>query len=417
MKKKINKAWRFKGNEMRYLGMIFNKDIKPRSSRSMNERLEQKFAKIHKQKFAVTANSGTSTLHMALTSLGVGHGDEVIIPSLTVAMCGYAVWQCGAVPVYTDVCEDTFLINPKDIEKKITKKTKAIMVVHLYGLVCDMEKILKIAKKNNIKVVEDCAQCFLGKDSKNRISGTIGDIGSWSFDTVKVITTAEGGIVTTNNRMLAEKMRKFGGNGFKNLTASFGKIRIDKDKFQDPNWFRHDTLSYNYRMSEICAAVGLAQTEKLKYFVKKRIFAGKSFYKFIKKTGTKLLTVQKVPSKYIHVYFTFAAIFNGSKWGIKWQEFRKKFISYGGDGIYAAWKTVDNEIPFKKANKYGLISGSKKISKSYGWGKTPVAHKLQRNLMQFTTNQKNSFEVKKQIIAFKKTISFFEKKIKSKKNK
>ena len=416
MKKKLNRAWRFKGKEMHYLKTILNQDIKPGSSKSMNEKLEKKFAKLHKQKFAITANSGTSTLHMALSALGVGHGDEVIIPSLTVAMCGYAIWQCGAVPVYADVCEDTFLIDPKDIEKKITKKTKAIMVVHLYGLVCNMKKILKIAKKNNIGVVEDCAQCFLGKDSENRISGTIGDIGSWSFDTVKVMTTGEGGIVTTNKKILAEKMRKFGGNGFKNLTASFGNIRIDKDKFQDPNWFRHDTLSYNYRMSEICAAVGLAQVEKLKTFVKKRIFAGLSFYKFIKRSGTKLLIPQKTPKKYTHSYFTFAAIFNGSQRGIKWQEFRKKFMSYGGDGIYAAWKTVDNEIPFKKARNNGLLSGSIKISKSYGWGQTPIAHKLQKKLMHFTTNQQNTLEVKKQINALKKTLSFFESKIALKKH-
>jgi len=110
--------------------------------------LEIKFAKIHNQRYAVTANSGTSTLHMALNAFGVGHGDEVIIPGLTVAMCGYAVWQCGAVPVFADIKKDTFLIDPEDIQRKITKKTKAIMVVHLYGLMCNMTEIMKIAKKN-----------------------------------------------------------------------------------------------------------------------------------------------------------------------------------------------------------------------------------------------------------------------------
>ena len=116
--KKNKKGWRFKGKELEYLKKVLHNDFSAGSSNSMNELLEKKFAKLHKQRFAITSNSGTSTLHMALYALGVGRGDEVIIPSLTVAMCGYAVWQCGAVPVYTDVCEDTFLIDPTNIEKQ-----------------------------------------------------------------------------------------------------------------------------------------------------------------------------------------------------------------------------------------------------------------------------------------------------------
>ena len=155
-------GWRFKGNELLYLKKLLDKDFSSGSSASMNESLEKKFSKLHNQKYAITANSGTSTLHMALNAFGVGHGDEVILPSLTVALCGYAIWQCGAVPVYADVDENTFLIDPLDIEKKITYKTKAIMPVHLYGLMCDMSSIMKIARKNNLYVIEDCAQCFFG---------------------------------------------------------------------------------------------------------------------------------------------------------------------------------------------------------------------------------------------------------------
>ena len=113
---------------------------------------------MHNQNYAITANSGTSTLHMALDAVVVGHGSEVILPSLTVAMCGFAVWQCGATQVYCDVNKN-FLIDPKDIERKVNEKTKAIMVVHLYGLMCDMDEIMKISKYK-IPVVEDCAQCF-----------------------------------------------------------------------------------------------------------------------------------------------------------------------------------------------------------------------------------------------------------------
>ena len=352
--------WRFKGNEIKYVNQVLSTGFSAKSSATMNEKLEKKFAKIHGQNYAITANSGTSTLHMALDAVGVGHGDEVIVPSLTVAMCGYSIWQCGAVPVYCDIDEKTFLIDPKDIQKKITKRTKAIMVVHLYGLMCDMQSIMRIAKKNKIAVIEDCAQCFLGTDDKNRISGTIGAVGSWSFETTKHITTGDGGIVTTNNKNYAISMRKLNSAGYKNLKANSGKIRINRDKFQDPNWVRHDKLSYNYRLSEICAAVGLAQLERLKFFVKKRNEMGSLFNHELLKLNTKILIPQLVPNGFYHSYFSFAAKFEGSNYGIKWQDFRKKFMKSGGDGIYAAWKILPDEGPFKKAMKFGLISVAKK---------------------------------------------------------
>ena len=399
--------WRFKGNEIKYVNQVLSTGFSAKSSATMNEKLEKKFAKIHGQNYAITANSGTSTLHMALDAVGVGHGDEVIVPSLTVAMCGYSIWQCGAIPVYCDIDEKTFLIDPKDIQKKITKKTKAIMVVHLYGLMCDMQSIMRIAKKNKIAVIEDCAQCFLGTDDKKRISGTIGAVGSWSFETTKHITTGDGGIVTTNNKNYAISMRKLNSAGYKNLKANSGKIRINRDKFQDPNWVRHDKLSYNYRLSEICAAVGLAQLERLKFFVKKRNEMGSLFNDELLKLNTKILIPQLVPNGFYHSYFSFAAKFEGSNYGIKWQEFRKKFMDNGGDGIYAAWKILPDEGPFKRAMKFGLISGKRKISESYGYGETPVARMLQKKIMQFTTNQENKKQMLKQIYALKKTIDYF----------
>ena len=109
------------------------------------------------------------------------------------------------------------------------------MVVHLYGLMCDMDKIMSIAKKHKLRVLEDCAQCFLGKDNYGRVAGAVGHVGSWSFEVTKHIATGDGGIVTTDTAKFAESMRKFGSAGYKNLTADSGKIRIDKDKFQDPN--------------------------------------------------------------------------------------------------------------------------------------------------------------------------------------
>ena len=387
-----DKGWKFKGHEFEYIKQVLDSGFGASESGTMNERLERKFGEIHNLSYAVTANSGTSTLHMALNSFGVGPGDEVLIPSLTVAMCGFAVWQCGATPVYVDILQDTFLMDPVDLERKITNKTKAIMPVHMYGNMCDMEKIMNIANKNNLFVVEDCAECQLSTDDKNRIAGTVGHVGSWSFENSKHLTTGDGGIVATNDESLAISMRKFSSAGFKNLTAVSGKTRISRDMFQDPNWERHDTLAFNYRMPELCAAVGLAQCERIKEFVNLRVEMAKEYISVIK--NSTLLIPQKQQTGYKNTYYTFAARFLGENKGITWNDFRKKYIEYGGDGIYAAHQLVYNEPCFKENN--------------IGYGKTPIAEKLQKELMLFTTNQSNKEEREIQINALQKTLKNFE---------
>jgi perosamine synthetase len=130
---KTSNSWRFTGNELKYVKEVLDSGFGSSTSGNMNQRLERSFAERFNVKYAVTSNSGTSTLHSALMAFGVGPGDEVIIPALTVIMCGYAVLMTGARPVFADVDNDTFLIDPKDVERKITSRTKAIMVVHLYG--------------------------------------------------------------------------------------------------------------------------------------------------------------------------------------------------------------------------------------------------------------------------------------------
>ena len=385
--------WRFKGNELKYLKEVLGSGFSAKNCTAMSERLERAFAEKHGVKYAIAANSGTSTLHMALKAFNIQPGDEVIIPALTVAMCGFAVVHCGATPVYADVLKDTFLIDPTDIERKITAKTKAIMPVHIYGLMCDMGRIKEIADKYHLYVVEDCAQCFLAKNAKGQLSGTVGDVGSWSFESSKHMACGEGGIVTTNNDELAKRMRKFGGLGFTNLTATSGKVRISKDKFQDPDWKRHDTIGLNYRLSEPCAAIALAQLERLPDFVSRRQKMAESYTQIINNTGTKLLVPQKTPSSYEHTYYTYGALFMGESYGISWKDFRKKYVENGGDGIYSAWQTVNNEPAFE----------------NIGYGVVPIAEYLQRNLMQFTTNQKNEQERRKQADILYHTLSYFRK--------
>jgi len=386
-----DKGWKFTGNELKHLKEVLSSGFGASETGTMNEKLEKIFAEIHNKKYAITANSGTSTLHMALNAFGVKENDEVIVPSLTVAMPGFSIWQCGANPVFSDVLPDTFLMNPKDIEKKITEKTKAILAAHMYGNMCNMDEIMKIAKKNNLYVLEDCAQCFLATDDKGRKSGTIGDVGSWSFENSKHITSGDGGIVLTDNEELATKMRQFGGVGFKNINASEGKIRISRENFQNPTWERHTIMAYNYRMPELCAAVALAQCERINEFVELRKKMAQEYLDIIKNSN--LFVEQKTQEGYTNTYWTFAARFLGERFGIGWQTFRKKYIEFGGDGIYAATQLVYNEPAFKN-NKIGRC-------------KTPIAEELQKELMLFTTNQKNQEERNNQILAFEKALEFF----------
>ena len=387
----MSKGWRFLGNEREYVDEVLTSGFGASESGSMNERLEKKFADLHKKKFAISANSGTSTLHMALNAFGVRPGDEVIIPALTVAMPGFAVWQCGAIPVFADVLEDTFLMNPDDVRKKINSKTKAIMPVHMYGNMCNMDSIMKLANEHKLFVLEDCAESLYASNDKDQKAGTIGHVGSWSFENSKHLSTGDGGIVATNDEELATKMRQFGGVGFKNITAKTGKVRISRDQFQDPKYERHNMFAYNYRLPELCAAIGLAQCERLSYFVELRELMGQSYLNTI--NDSDLFLVQKTESGYRNTYWTFAARFLGNDYGISWYDFRKKYVENGCDVIYSAHQTINNEPCFKNSN--------------IGYGDVPIAESLQKELMLFTTNQKNESERHIQIDALEKTMNFY----------
>ena len=148
-----NKGWRFETNERKYLDEVLSSGFGAGESGTFNERLERMFADMHNQRYAITANSGTSTLHMGLYAGGIKAGDEVLIPTIGPAMTGYSVWQSGATPVYVDARVDTFLMDMNDARKKITKKTKAIMPVHIYGLMCDMTAVLALAEEFNLHIV------------------------------------------------------------------------------------------------------------------------------------------------------------------------------------------------------------------------------------------------------------------------
>ena len=216
------------------------------------EKFENLFAKKVGAKYAVAVNSGTSALHLALATLGINPGDEVIVPTYTMISSAFAVSYLGAKPVFVD-CDDYYQIDPKLIQKAITKKTKAIMPVHIYGHPVNMDKIEAIAKKYKLAVIYDAAESHGAKYKGKEIGGR-GLASCYSFYANKIITTGEGGMIVTNNKDFADLARNL------------------KDvAFSTERHFWHKRLGYNFRMTNLTAAVGLAQTEQYEKLVTARI--------------------------------------------------------------------------------------------------------------------------------------------------
>lgn len=206
---------------------------------------EKKFSDYCGRKFGVATSNGTTALHLALVALGIGKGDEVIVPDITFAATINAVLYTGATPVIVDIEEDGWCIDPDEVERAVTSKTKAIIPVHIYGQPCDMGKIMDIAKKHNLYVVEDCAEAH-GAMYDGKKVGSFGDIGCFSFFGNKVITTGEGGMCITNSPELEQKMR---------LYRDHGMSRERK--------YYHEVVGFNYRMTNLQAAIGVAQLENI----------------------------------------------------------------------------------------------------------------------------------------------------------
>lgn len=393
MIKKNKKFWRFSGNEEKYVNEIFKRGFKF-ENKAFSERLENKFSALHNIKYSICINSCTSALHVAFLAIGLKKNDEVIVPCLTPIMCGTTIHLAGGTPVYADVDPETFLIDIKDIKKKITKKTKAILAVHMYGGICNLKELKKICKEYKLFLIEDCAESMLARDENDFITGTIGDIGCWSFQSAKQLTCGDGGMLTTNNATLAKRMRKFSNLGFKVLDENSNKIVVSKDERQNPNYKRFDKIGFNYRMNEFSAAIALAQCERVNFFINKRRKAALALTKIIK--NNKYLIPQKIPKKAFSTYYTLAVKLNiKDKKNLSWFKFRKKFMQYGGDGIYAASRLIHQE-PAIKNNRIGKKSHL-----------TPEAKKLQKNLLLFTTNQNDQQEINVQTKALRRTINYF----------
>ena len=250
------------------------------------ERFEKDFAKFTSSKFAIATSNGTAALHLSLLALGVKEGDEVITTPFTFIASVNAILYVGAKPVFVDIDPKTFNINPFLIEEKITSKTRAILPVHLFGLPADMKKILGIAKKYNLFVLEDAAQAH-GARIGNQMIGSFGDLAAFSFYPTKNMTTGEGGMITTNNEVLAKKLKMLRNHGMEKR-------------------YYHDMLGFNFRMTNIAAAIGIHQLKKIKDFNKKRIENAQFLTEHL--SGVEGIKIPFIPAGFTHVFHQYTIL-------------------------------------------------------------------------------------------------------------
>lgn len=272
---------------------------------------EGSFAGYINRRHAVAVNSGTNALILALKAIDLPEGSEVIIPSFTIISCALACIYNNLVPVFIDSEEETWNMDVSKIKEKITEKTKAIMPVHIYGHPVDMDKIMKVAERYNLYIIEDFAEA-IGSEYKGRRCGSFGDISCVSFYANKAITTGEGGMCLTDNGELAEKMRRL-----RNLA------------FIPEKRFVHYELGFNFRITNIQAAIGLAQVERIGEHVERKVWIGKTYSGLLKpleEKGVVRLPVEKDGTR--NSYWMYGVVLNEGR-GLKAEAVMKKMEEKG----------------------------------------------------------------------------------------
>ena len=392
---------KFTDIELKYLSEVLGLDSRSSTSSTFTNRLEDECAQLFENKYCIAQNSGTCTLQTALLALGVGHGDEVISPAFSVIMNTSTTLHCGAIPVYVDVDPETYCICPIDLRKKITPKTKALQVVSVYGQSPEYDEILKICNEFKIPIVEDNAETVFGY-YKGKQVGTFGDFSSMSFEDSKHLSCGEGGILLGNNPELMAKARKFAGQGFRTLSAKSGLIRLNPEQWQSPEFMRHDTIGYNYRITEFQSAVALAQVHRIDELVGWRKKSGKEITELI--SDSSLFLTQNTPDYIEHSFWCVGARLQEDLQ--TWYKFRDFLFKSCGERLFGAWQVPYNEPVMQSGDFKRYLHGDFK-DVSYEKGLCPNAESIQKNMMVFKTKYRDQKSLDNLIKGLELTIKEF----------
>ena len=296
-------------------------------------KFEEKFSKITNSKFAIGVSNGTSALFLSLLGLGIGKDDEVIVPDMTFIATANSVLATGAKPILVDI-DTTLNISIDEIERKITKKTKAIIPVHFAGYPCNMKKIQKLSKKYNLKIIEDCAHAF-GALYEGKHVGTFGTAGCFSFYPTKNITTIEGGMIISNSKSLTKKVSSLRNHGL-------SKTLVERNKHTKP--WNYDVVipGYNFRLDEVRSSLGLSQIKKFQKFRKNRIEAAKYYNEFFSKIpGIELIPYKEIKNHVYHLYI----IQITKKFGMSRDEVHQKLYELG----------IGTTVHYKPLHKFSIF--------------------------------------------------------------
>ena len=320
------------GNEKKYLNECIDTGWIS-SDGPFVKRFEEEFSSKLGRKYGIAVANGTAAIDIAVQSLNIGVGDEVILPTFTIISTILQIVRSGAKPILVDCDPLTWNMNVNDIESKINSQTKAILVVHIYGLPVDMSPVLELCEKYNLKLIEDAAE-VIGQTYKNLPCGSFGDISTVSFYPNKHITCGEGGMILTDNISLADECRKL-----RNLY------------FQENNRFVHEKLGWNYRMTNLQAAVGVAQLEQLDLFIKKKRYIGELYNNLLSRLKNVQLPLTKTDYA-TNIYWIYGIVLR-SELKINAKEIIKKMTSEG-IGCRPFFYPMHLQPVFKK---YNLFNG------------------------------------------------------------
>lgn len=311
---------------------------------SYGERFERLFSqKVSNTKFAISVNSGTSALHVALTACAVRAGDEVIVPTFTMIATANAVRYCGATPVFIDADLESWNIDVTKIEQRITKKTRAIIVVHTYGSPVDMDVVLQLAKKYNLWVIEDAAEAH-GAEYKGKRVGSIGDVAAFSLYANKIISAGEGGVVTTNNPKIAERA-----------------FALRDHAFTKKRHFWHNYVGFSYKLSNLQAAIALAQVERFTYLFNKRREHALFYSQSLAKVSG--LVLPRVYANTKHAFWMYGILVDKNTFGID-KDALRAILAKKGIETRSFFIPIHLQRPYFQTGSLGLFPVAENLGKN-----------------------------------------------------